>query len=296
MLNSSVKITVFTPTYNRVGLIKNLYKSLLRQSCKDFEWVIVDDGSSDDTEVLVESWLCKSNNFDITYVKVQNGGKHRAINKGIDISNGELFYIVDSDDYIMDDAIERVIKWESTIASSKEKYAGIAGAKGFDEYTIIGSNFNDKWIDATSLDREKFNIKGDKAEIFYTEVLKNNKFPEFDGEKFITESVVWYKIANCNLKIRWFNEIISICEYQDSGLSNQGEKLFYDNPIGALYSLKNEIGYKQFSFKRRAYAVNKYIKIATKGGKSLSEISNDLNISCFLLKCIRELYKIKEMR
>lgn len=108
-------ITVFTPTYNRAYILNNLYESLKRQTSKSFEWIIVDDGSVDMTESLVNEWLKNDNLFPIKYVKKVNEGKHIAINVGVEQAKGDWFLIVDSDDYLYDDAIEKVIKWTHDI-------------------------------------------------------------------------------------------------------------------------------------------------------------------------------------
>lgn len=123
---SDYEITVFTPTYNRGYIIENLYKSLQRQTYKNFEWVVIDDGSNDNTKDLLDKWTSESNEFDIVYKKVVNGGKHRAINRALNYSKGRLFFIVDSDDYLTDDALEKILKWEDTIRK-KENFIGVAG-------------------------------------------------------------------------------------------------------------------------------------------------------------------------
>ena len=151
----------------------------------------------------------KKNNFKITYVKTENGGKHRAINKGIEIANGELFFIVDSDDDLTDDALQKIDFVERTLSTESGKFGGICGSKGFSEKEIVGSTYEDEgFLDITMLERPKYKINGDKAEVFYTDVLKNYPFPEFEGEKFLTECVVWDRIANDGYKLRFFNDII----------------------------------------------------------------------------------------
>lgn len=115
-MNFKYKITLFTPTYNRAYVLETLYRSIQRQTFRDFEWIVVDDGSTDNTEDLVNSWMEEKNFFPIRYYKQANGGKCRAINWGLDLAEGELFFIMDSDDYLTDDAMETVVKWESTIA------------------------------------------------------------------------------------------------------------------------------------------------------------------------------------
>lgn len=272
-----VKVTVFTPTYNRGYIIEQCYKSLKRQTSKEFEWIIVDDGSTDNTEEIVNKWLEEKNEFNIIYIKTHNGGKHRAINKALDIANGRLFFIVDSDDYIVDNAIEKILKAEETIKDSKEKYAGIAMSRGYDDKTLIGTTFKGDYVDATSLERKKYNINGDKAEVFYTDILKQNKFPEFEGEKFLVEGIVWYRIAKKGYKIRWFQDIIYICEYREDGLTKQGVSRYKNSPKGLLLFIKEYIDYSKLNFFRRCLQYEFYSR-AIYDNKNIKQASKDLEV------------------
>ncbi|MGL4338606.1 MAG: glycosyltransferase [Turicibacter sp.] len=240
-LDGKIKVTVFTPTFNRAYRLDKLYNSLREQTCFDFEWLVIDDGSTDDTSQLFDEWINDENKFGITYLKVKNGGKHRAINKGTELAKGKLFFIVDSDDYLVGNAIERVIYWESTI-ENKNNFAGVSGNRGYSNNEIIGQTFVGEYIDGTSLEREQLNITGDKAEVFYTHVLQNYKFPEIEGENFITENVVWNHIAYDGYKIRWFNEITYITEYLDDGLTKNAYSIALKNPKG--YQLSNRMNKK----------------------------------------------------
>ena len=123
------QITVFTPTYNRAYILENLYRSLQRQTFQRFEWLIVDDGSADGTEDLVKKWQTEENSFPIRYVWQENGGKCRAINHGLDLAAGELFFTVDSDDYLTDDALEKVARWDAELPKN-QKYCGFVGNRG----------------------------------------------------------------------------------------------------------------------------------------------------------------------
>lgn len=287
------KITVFTPTYNRGHIIKNLYKSLKVQTFKNFEWIVIDDGSTDDTSEIFNKIKKENNDFKITFLKTENGGKHRAINKALDIAEGELFFIVDSDDYLPTNSLERINFWESTIAD-KEKFAGVAGNKGYDNNTIVGKIFEDEYVDATSLEREKLNISGDKAEVFYTNILKNNKFPEFYGENFITECVIWNKIAFEGYKLRWFNEIIYICDYLEDGLTMAGQKIFIDNPKGYAIFIRKEIEYKNVGYRKKIQLwFDYYIQLKEK--LSLREMANNLEINKIILLFIVYGWKFKRI-
>lgn len=287
-----IKVTVFTPTFNRGYILHQCYESLKRQTNKEFEWIIIDDGSTDNTEEIVKKWLVEKKDFKIKYLKTKNGGKHRAINKAIDLANGYLFFIVDSDDYLIEDAIERVIKAEETIRNNKEKFAGIAMARGYSKNKMIGTTFKGKYVDATSLERKKYNINGDKAEIFYTEILRKNRFPEFEGENFVTEALVWNRIAKQGYKLRWFQDIIYICEYREDGLTKNGINVYKNSPKGLCLYIKEYIQNfnlgilrrcLQYEFYCRAIYDNKYIN---KAAKDLNVRKIEVQFGIFLRKIV----------
>ena len=239
-----MRITVFTPAYNRGYIIENLYRSLQRQSFRDFEWLVVDDGSSDDTSARFDLFLSEENDFPIRYIKTENGGKHRAINRGVKEAKGELFFIVDSDDYITDDALEWIDRVERSIPQDeKGKFAGVCGLRGYDTEHINGTTFSGDCLDITTLEREEHNITGDKAEAFYTQVMRCYPFPEFEGERFITECVVWDRIAADGLKVRFFNRISIICNYLEDGLTAKGNALLLRNPQGYALFIRQRVSY-----------------------------------------------------
>jgi glycosyltransferase involved in cell wall biosynthesis len=233
-------VTVFTPIYNRAYIMEELYNSLLRQTSYNLEWLIVDDGSTDNIAELVNQWQCNSNPFPIHFIQQKNGGKHRAVNRGVREAKGEAFFIVDSDDYLVDNAIQLIENWWKDIAGDNS-FAGVAGLRAKKSMCVIGDEVAfDGYVDATNLERAQYGLKGDKAEVYKTEILKKYPFPEFDGENFITEAVVWDKIAYEGYKIRWYNRITYICEYREDGLTHSGAELFYRNPKGwGLYISQN---------------------------------------------------------
>ena len=276
-----IKITVFTPTYNRSSCLPTLYKSLKKQTIKDFEWIIVDDGSSDNTEEIVTNWMNDENEFIIRYFRKPNGGKHTAINEGVKLSKGELFFIVDSYDYLNYHAIEEILKSAKNIPENG--YAGLAFNRLFPDNTMVGKSFPGNYVDCTSLERRKNSILGDKAEIFFSEILKKYPFPEFEDENFLTEAVVWNRIANDNLKIRWFNIGIYICQYRADGLSmnsNIGKCL-----KGYTLFIKELLSYQSTTFIDKVIWCGVYVNIAKKRSMSYQEIARLLNtriqIVCF---------------
>lgn len=276
-------ITVFTPTYNRAYIIDKLYKSLLNQSVKDFEWIVIDDGSTDNTEEYFNS-ICKNGNpFEIVYIKQKNGGKHRAINKAVQIAKGELFFIVDSDDYLMPNAIEKLTEWYKGLDSSKT-WAGVSGARGYNPETPIGGiGGKRRYVDAKNTEREKYNLLGDKAEAYFTDVLKKFPFPEFDGENFITEEVVWNAIAYDGYYVRWYKDIIYICNYLEDGLTKSGNSKNQNNPQGVLYWAKQQLKIFNKNFKKKLRAINAYYEVAIKT-KKIKEIAKELSVSVFSVR------------
>lgn len=232
-----VKITVFTPTYNRAYIISNLYKSLRRQTFCDFEWLIVDDGSTDNTRDLVRRWQNEENEFIIRYHWQENGGKCRAINKALDLAEGELFFTVDSDDYLTDDALLKVNKWFEEI-SGNNQLVGIVANRGSSNNYTENYCFQEEYLDKSLLDIYSFKrngkrvFDGERAFVFYTDFHRKYRYPEFENETFMTEAVAWNRMANDGYKMRFFNDIIWVYKYKDDGLTKAGSKLFLNNPHG----------------------------------------------------------------
>lgn len=232
-------ITVFTPTYNRAYTLKRLFDSLLSQSCYDFEWILVDDESDDDTSELVQSF--KNNRFAIIYHRQAHGGKHRAFNWAVKHANGKIFFTVDSDDYLLGDAIQN-IKRCSLKVINKENICGVAGLKILPSGEILGGEpniGNNECIEASNLERKKYNLEGDKAEAYKTDILKLYPFPEFPGEDFMSESVVWNKIALEGYKLYWYSIPVQVCEYLEDGLTKNGANKRKGH-------LKNLFGYAEY--------------------------------------------------
>lgn len=283
-------ITVFTPTFNREKLLNQLYNSLLNQTFKDFEWLIVDDGSTDNTKELIEKFISE-NKICIRYFYKENGGKHRAINKGIDTAEGNLFIIVDSDDYLTYDALETINEYEKKINSND--IAGVCGLKGKNKEALIGTTFEGSEIDIYNYDRKKYKISGDKAEAYYTQILKKYKFPEYDGEKFINEALVWNKIALDGYKLKYFNKIIYLCDYLDDGLTKNIDKILENNPIGFKEYINQLLMINKKNLFEKIKLVSFYQKIL-KNKYTKKEMCKQLNVSMFFMNIscfIRKIFK-----
>ena len=234
-------ITVFTPIYNRAHLLSRVYESLCKQTFKDFEWVIVDDGSTDESFSVVQRWTNDSSPkgkagrgfFPIRYIYQENGGKHRAINCGVKEARGELFFIVDSDDMLPPDALEIVVKVYEDIRDN-QSFAGVCGLDGTFEGKVIGSGLPASVIDDTSIAvRFRLGVTGDMKEVFRTSVLQEFPFPEIDGERFCPEMLVWNRIAT-KYKLRYFNRVIYLAEYQADGLTSDIVKARMKSPAASM--------------------------------------------------------------
>lgn len=222
-----MELTIFTPAYNRAHLLKRLYLSLIAQSVKNFEWVIVDDGSTDQTQSLVESFLEANNGFSIQYIKQENQGKHIAINTGAKAAFGSLFFIVDSDDYLAESAVADVLsEWDSI--KSDDQFGGVV----FNKCMIGGDSLGSpqyQTIDSRPLDfRYRLNEQGDKAEVIRTTLFLAYPFPATEGERFCPEGLFFNRI---NQKLRYINRDIYFCVYLPDGLTAQIFNVRKNSPL-----------------------------------------------------------------
>ncbi|MCM3763933.1 glycosyltransferase family 2 protein [Neobacillus niacini] len=288
---SKCKITVFTATYNREHTLTRLYQSLQKQTFRDFEWVIVDDGSTDNTEELINNYKSDEiNSFTIKYIKQQRGGKHRAINKGLDIADGELFFLVDSDDYITENALEKIILWEKSI-NNKSEYSGLSGLSGYDVNASIGTTFKGNFKDMKVTEQFSSGITGDRANIFYTNIFRKYKYPTFEGEWHIAPGVPYIRMAKDGYKMRYFNEIIYIAEYLEDGLTNMGDKKILENFKG--YTLRSkELLQTEIPLKRKMEVIGKYTYLGRKNNLDYSEVAQGLKINVILAFLLGNLAKI----
>ena len=230
-------ITVFTPTYNRGHLLNRLYESLIKQRYKSFEWIIVDDGSTDGTQNVVSSLILGHDNlqggFPIRYFKKENGGKHTAINLGVEYAEGELFFIADSDDFLPKDSLQ-IVHEEWSKIKHDDTFLGVCGIDADLNGKIIGSGLPKEYIDCHAWDLSPvYKVTGDLKEVFRTDVLRLFPFPEIKGEKFCPEVLVWFRMAR-NYKMRFFNRIIYIADYQQNGITSSITRLRMNSPIGSM--------------------------------------------------------------
>lgn len=205
--------TVFTSAYNREKKITRVYESMKSQTFRDFEWMIVDDGSVDNTRSLVEKWQEEAD-FPIRYFWKENGGHHSAFNLGVKKAQGTLFLQLDSDDACFPHALEVFANIWNSLPAPREQFAGITGLCVNPDGSLIGDMYPQDVMDSTSLEMHyKFQVKGEKWGFTRTDLLRSHPFPMIDGVKWFPPNVVWYAIGRkyktryINMKLRtYFNE------------------------------------------------------------------------------------------
>ncbi|MCR4656440.1 MAG: glycosyltransferase family 2 protein [Lachnospiraceae bacterium] len=270
-----ILLTIFTPTYNRAALLRRAYESLLRQTRKDFVWLIVDDGSDDDTKEAVESWT-SDKSIEIRYHYTENGGKMRAHNRGVELCDTELFLCLDSDDYLTDDAVETIyrefLKAEKDFGAFQDgkiygrEFGGITAHKGRDENTpLYGTEFPKKNPDnegengretgrySTLYGLYLNGFKGETTLVYKTRYLRRYPFPEIKGEKYVPEDYIYDKIdKDCVLKI--VPKVLTVCELVSEGYTDSLKKLKLDNPKGWFLYYEQRAGITPASILKFKYA------------------------------------------
>ncbi|WP_026558781.1 glycosyltransferase family 2 protein [Bacillus sp. J37] len=241
-------LTVFTPTYNRAYCLSKCYESLKRQSSKDFIWLIIDDGSTDNTAELVGKWILEES-IEITYIKQENQGMHGAHNTAYENINTELNVCIDSDDYMPDDAIEKILNFWGRYGSAK--VSGLIGLDSDKNGQIIGTKLPKELKESTLFDLyNKYAVKGDKKIVYRTELIKKYPYPLFKGENYVGLAYKYYKLDQ-EYPLLLMNEILCIVEYLPDGSSMNMYKQYKKNPNGFAFYRKElmKLPYTSTSFK-----------------------------------------------
>ena len=267
-------LTVFTPTYNRAYILNQCYESLVRQSCKDFIWLIIDDGSTDNTKELVEEWMKNDNGFEIRYHYKKNGGMHTGHNAAYELIDTELNVCIDSDDFMPDNAVELIVNFWREYGS--DKYSGIVALDIYKNGEVIGCKLPNK--KSTTLSGFYDNGgQGDKKLIYRTEVInKYPSYPEFKGEKFVPLDYK-YLLADQDYELLIMNEAVCVVEYMEDGSSKNMFRQYYKNPRGFSFMRKVHMVYdKKFinKFKNCIHYVSS--SFISKNKEFISESPNKL--------------------
>lgn len=243
-----IQITVFTPTYNRAHSLHLCYESLVKQKNKNFIWLIVDDGSTDNTGQLVKQWMQEQRGFEIRYIYKVNGGMHTAHNVAYENIDTELNMCIDSDDYVADDAIDKILSFWNE--NRNDKYAGIIGLDGTFDNQVIGKKFDESLKTTTLIDYYASGGAGDKKLVYRTDIIKKYPpYPEFEGEKYVGLAYK-YMLCDQDYKLLVLNEILCNVEYQEDGSSMNMYRQYLNNPRGFAFYRKAAMMY-QPQFRRR---------------------------------------------
>lgn len=231
-------LTIFTPAYNRAHTIGRTYESLLRQTCKDFEWLVIDDGSSDNTRELVNGWI-EENKIPIRYIYQQNQGMHGAHNTAYENIRTPLNTCIDSDDYMPDNAVELIVSfWKE---SGSDNYAGIIGLDCTADGKTIGTCFPDGVKETTLQDFYARGGSGDKKMVYRTDIItKYPPYPIFEGERYVGLAYK-YTLIDQAYKLLTLNKPLVIVEYQQDGSSYNMYSQYWRNPRGFSFFRKTEM-------------------------------------------------------
>lgn len=250
-----MKYTIFTPTYNRAKLLPKLYDSIAVQESRDFEWLIIDDGSVDNTGEVVQSFISKGE-MNIRYIKQNNGGKHIAFNRAIEEAQSEWFVCIDSDDPLVPDAIANMDKALAMI-DGYDNVAGVVGVCVTPAGERIGYVPGDSLFSNTIECRDRYHLQCE-PEIYRLSFLKNYRFPVFAGEKFITEAVL-FDILTEKHPLLYTNYPMQVKEYLAGGLTDNQLKIRVKSPNGTLAYYKQRFKMTHL-FKYKVKALINYFR------------------------------------
>lgn len=226
-------LTVLTPTYDRAYTLPRLFASLMRQSGTDFEWLVVDDGSHDDTAAVVAA-CAREASFPVRCLRRTNGGKHAAVNAGVAAARGAWVFIVDSDDWLVDDALE-VVQAALDAASCGRDVAGLCFRKCDAKGRVIGLDCSDlpvPWVAKPGSAGRR--VRADLAYVCRREVMAVLPFPVIPGETFVPDQYLWDRVSDRGLILFYLDRSIYCCEYLDDGYTRNFAACLRRNPRGFL--------------------------------------------------------------
>lgn len=238
-------LTIFTPTYNRGQLLKRLYEKLCEQSCKDFFWLIVDDGSSDETKTIVESFI-KEEKLLIKYYYQPNGGKQKAVITALKLCETECFAFCDSDDWYLENTVLN-FKKDYVKIKDNDKICGIVARRGNQdkEFKHFKKIKCERMVLKLPVLYTKYKFHAETCAMFKTEMLKQANYPDIE-QKFIPESYMFDKLSQ-KYEVLFINKPYSVTEYLADGYTVQSNKLYHDNPLGVYYALREAL-YTKYGF------------------------------------------------
>lgn len=277
-------ITIFTPTYNRAYTLPKLYTSLCRQSSMDFEWLIVDDGSTDNTRHLVQAWQQVAP-FAIRYYWQPNGGKMRAHNRGVQFCSTPYFICIDSDDFADEHCVEQILSQHSFMEQHEEVIGIIAhrAIRHKDGQYHVARQFPMTGLTQLST-LERMGYRGESALLFKTELLRRYPFPEIEGEKFISEVYIYRQIDR-DFQFLAMQEIWNYCQYMDDGYTHNVRRIIRQNPKGfaLLFLQRAQFCPEKLSIEKVGYIIRYFIFSRLSGTEPNHK---EVGLSPFLFKVL----------
>lgn len=268
MTSFTPKFTVFTPTYNRAYCLGNVYQSLLDQTFRDFEWLVIDDGSEDGTLGLLENWRVQGD-ICIRYERQMHNGVHVAHNRAIKRAAGELFLRLDSDDRILPNTLERLhYHWLGIPVDERQRYSGVQCLCMDAAGRVIGDCYpQDAW---DGFANELVRLSGEKWGFHRVDILRQYPFPVFLGERFVPEGIVWNRIG-IKYRMRCINEALRIYLIGEDSLTRRMVAIRYQSPLGSI------LFYKEFMCLRvpavlALRAAANYVRFSLTAGLGFLEI------------------------
>ncbi len=241
-------LSIVTPTYNRGALLGKCFASLLAQTDPDFEWILVDDGSTDDTQNVVRGFLEQERPFPMHFLTQENGGKHTALNAAHPHIRGSYVLILDSDDTLTPDAVAQVRRGVAAYMHLPQ-VGMLTFLKGAGEASP-NCYAADEGVPVDIMRYRRTCIRSsDCCEVIPAELFLKYPFPVFPGERFLSEGALWNRISFTH-KCVYINRVIYLCEYLEGGLSKSGKPLRIRNPLGGMYTADLNMNRKNFLSRR----------------------------------------------
>lgn len=263
-----MKLTIHTATYNRAHTLPKVYESLCKQTCYDFDWFVTDNGSTDNTPELFEKWCVEEKKFKIHYHQIQERGIPRALNYGINHISGDYVFILDSDDMLTPDGVEKIRMAISEI-NDKDDYVGV----GFVRVNQFGLPLKGVWpkvneygyVDCTNLERNLYDLDADMCEAYKVSIIKKYPFPVWKDEIFAPEALCMNAMALDGYKLRWYKDAIHISEYCDDGLTKGAWNLLKSNKMGYAMLSNQKLLYEK-NFKKLFKEAGQHIALSVVAG------------------------------
>ena len=267
-------MTVLTPTFNRRALLARLHDDLRAQTCTDFEWVVVDDGSTDGTGDDVRVWAAQPG-VSIRYIQQPNSGKHVALNRGVAEARGTYVLIIDSDDRCPAHAVDAFLRvWNSIPAHERAQFATVGALCQSPDGRLLGSAYPADVVDVTTMEEHlRVRGSGERCGMTRTAVLRETPFPVFPGERFLAEGVVWNRIST-RYRSRYVNEVLQTKDFQRGGLTDSIRRVRIENPVGAM-TLYRESADLPVGFAHTVRSLINYVRFGLHAGRAPLQLTRD---------------------